>query len=133
MGLLRSDLPTIIVGETEHHDLVVLAMSGVGHTADAADDLLFELERAMVLDDWSLPREIIRMGSSVLYDLDKAGPRREILSYPDEMDDTRGRISILTPVGTALLGLSPGQTMKWTCRDGARHELLVLAVEKPRL
>ncbi|TIP83132.1 MAG: nucleoside diphosphate kinase regulator, partial [Mesorhizobium sp.] len=37
----------------------------------------------------------------------------------------------LTPIGTALLGLSAGQSIMWTARDGRRHELSVLAVNRP--
>ena len=39
MGLFGSILPSIIVGEADRHDLLVLAMGGTGHTDDAADDL----------------------------------------------------------------------------------------------
>ncbi|MNW16687.1 nucleoside diphosphate kinase regulator [compost metagenome] len=50
------------------------------------------------------------------------------LVFPKDADISEGRISVLTPIGTALLGLSAGQTMGWTARDDRRHTLTVLAV-----
>jgi regulator of nucleoside diphosphate kinase len=37
----------------------------------------------------------------------------------------------MTPIGTALIGLSEGQSIQWSARDGRRHELTVLAVDRP--
>lgn len=51
--------------------------------------------------------------------------------FPVDADFAAGRISILTPIGTALIGLSPGQSIAWTARDGRRHQLTVLSVEPP--
>ena len=42
-----------------------------------------------------------------------------------------GTISILTPIGAALIGLSPGQSIAWTARDGRQHRLTVLSVAPP--
>lgn len=49
MGLFGPVLPPIMVGEADRHALVVLALGGIGHTADQADDLLYELGRAAVV------------------------------------------------------------------------------------
>ena len=42
------------------------------------------------------------------------------LVYPPEADIDAGRISVPTPIGTALLGLAEGQSIDWTARDGRR-------------
>ena len=52
--------------------------------------------------------------------------------FPGEADVAEGRISIMTPIGTALLGLSAGQSIAWTACDGRRYDLTVLSVEGPR-
>lgn len=52
------------------------------------------------------------------------------LVFPQDADISAGKISVLTPIGTALLGLSAGQTMDWTARDDKQHKLTVLAVTK---
>ena len=48
--------------------------------------------------------------------------------YPERADAAAQRISILTPVGAALIGLSEGQTMQWRTRDGNMKSLTVLKV-----
>jgi regulator of nucleoside diphosphate kinase len=70
------------------------------------------------------------MGSIVEFSSD-AGQRRVTLVYPVEADIAEGRISILTPIGAALIGLSQGQSIAWTARDGRRHRLTVLEVRQP--
>ena len=53
------------------------------------------------------------------------------LVYPAEADIDAGRVSVGTPIGTALLGLAEGQSIDWTARDGRRQRLTVVAVERP--
>jgi regulator of nucleoside diphosphate kinase len=129
MGFLGPKLPQIIVGEADRHDLLVLAMGGSGHTADAADDLLYELGRAKVVDDRRVPSHVVRMGSTIAVREDGGDVRVVRLAYPGE--EGRHDVSILSPLGTALLGLRPGQTMRWTDRDGIKRRVAVLAVREP--
>lgn len=122
--------PRIVVRETDHRQLLVLAMAGTGHTAEAADGLLYEMERARVVPDTKLPDDAVRMGSTALIRSDD-GPEREVtLVYPVDADISSGRISVLTPIGTALIGLSKGQSITFHSRDGKRHVLTVLAVRQ---
>lgn len=126
MGLFGRVRPPIVVGEGDRHDLLVLAMSGTGHSADQADDLLYELGRATAVDDDELPADVVKMGSTVNARIDGGVPRYLRLSYPHEQ--AHNSLSILTPMGTALLGLRAGQSMKWTDRDGRTHEVHVFSV-----
>ncbi|WP_343059588.1 GreA/GreB family elongation factor [Mycoplana azooxidifex] len=71
------------------------------------------------------------MGSTVEYEADTGDWRTVTLVFPKEADISEGRISVLTPIGTALL-LSAGQTMGWSGRDDRRHKLAVLAVTQHR-
>lgn len=76
----------------------------------AAADALFELlSEARLLPDGELPPERVAMRSEVLYQ-EHPGERRRavVLAYPEEANATRGRISVLSPVGLALLGRAPG-------------------------
>jgi regulator of nucleoside diphosphate kinase len=122
--------PDIIVGKDEHRTLLVLAMAGTGHTAIDADELLYELERAMVVADGFVPPEVVRMGSSVTFQTGDE-TRRVQLVYPKAADIAEGRISVLTPIGTALLGLRAGQSITWRTRDDRRQALTVLRVLPP--
>ena len=71
------------------------------------------------------------MGSIVEFRSDTGQQRRVALVFPGDADFAQGRISILTPIGAALIGVSPGQSIAWTARDGRRHRLTVLTVEQP--
>lgn len=116
MGLFWSGLPPIVIGEAERHDLLVLAMGGSGHSADAADDLLYELGRARVVHEARLPPDVVRMGSLAIISVDGGEKRMVRLTYPSDTGD--GGVSILSPEGTAILGLRSGQSMTWTDRNG---------------
>ena len=130
MGLFGRVLPPIMVGEGDRHDLVVLALGGAGHTADQADDLLYELGRAAVVHDKALPLDVVRMGSEVVASVDGGNPEHLWLSYP--YDAGPSDLSILSPLGTGLLGLRTGQSMRWTDRDGKIYEVRVVAVNNRR-
>ena len=54
--------------------------------------------------------------------------RRATLVYPGEEDLDAGRISVLTPVGAALIGLSEGQSMEWQGATGGRRKVKVRRV-----
>ena len=76
-----------------------------------------------------VPEDVVTMHSQVSYIDETTGERRRVtLVYPDEADVPAGRVSVLAPVGAALLGLSTGQTIEWEFPKGAHRRLRVLAV-----
>lgn len=123
--------PDIIVGHGDHRSLLGLAMAGRGHTTGDSDGLLYELERARVVEDDSVPPDVVRMGSAVRYMAGGGAERVVTLVYPKDADIQNGRISVLTPVGTALLGLRTGQSITWVTRDGRKQVLTVKSVTPP--
>ena len=126
-------LPQIIVSETEERRLTTLATTSelLRRGYDVAHTLLAELERANVVPDDRMPVQVVRMNSIVEFMVDgRASPRVELV-FPRNANIDDGRISILTPIGTALLGLSPGQSMPVLGNDGSEHQLTVLAVYDP--
>lgn len=85
-----------------------------------------ELERATVVPSHAVPRDVVTMHSRVRYLDEASGERREVqVVYPDEADLARNRISVLTPVGSALLGLSVDQAIEWDFPGGATRRLRV--------
>lgn len=124
-------IPEIVISAAEHRELLALAMAGTGLGTDAADDLLFKLERTRMLADQQMPVDVVRMGSTVTYRPDNGDDREVTLVLPAEADISEGRISVLTPVGTALIGLRTGQSTTWTARNGRDHVLRVLSVHQP--
>ncbi len=124
-------MPAIIVSVTDHHRLLGLAEAAEGRIPDVASVLQSEMERAQVVAADEVPANVVRMGSIVEFSADAGQRRRVTLVYPVEADIAEGRISILTPIGAALIGLSQGQSIAWTARDGRRHRLTVLEVRQP--
>jgi regulator of nucleoside diphosphate kinase len=124
--------PDIVIGKDEHRQLTVLALAGTEHTPEISDGLLYELERADVVPNERVPRDVVRMGSRVTF---RSGDDvREVgLVYPAEADIAQGLISVLTPVGTALIGLRAGQSITWRTRDGRKQVLTILRVSPPSM
>jgi regulator of nucleoside diphosphate kinase len=121
-------LPKIVVSEADHDRLVGLAMAIMNRSPELAESLLDEMERARVVAGGQLPANVVRMGSTVEYRTEDGQQRRVTLVYPADADIAAGRISILTPVGAALIGLAEGQSISWTARDGRNCRLTVLSV-----
>jgi regulator of nucleoside diphosphate kinase len=93
---------------------------------DGCEPLQGELARAIVVSDEAVPADVVTMGSRVAYTDESTGVTREItLVYPHEADGARGKVSVLAPVGTALLGLSAGQPIDWEFPDGRLRRLTV--------
>jgi regulator of nucleoside diphosphate kinase len=129
--LSHSLRPRITLCDTEHHQLLVLAMTGVGHPPDAGDELFRELDRARVVPENKLPGDVVRMGSRVTYRSDDGEVRTVKLVYPGQADIAAEKISVLTPVGTALIGLRAGQSITWLTRTGQKKVLTALSVIPP--
>jgi regulator of nucleoside diphosphate kinase len=88
-----------------------------------------ELDRAELVEPAAVPRDVVTMHSCVRFiDHDTDEVRCITLVYPGEEDSRQGRITIITPVGSALLGLRPGATMAWRTMDGRIKRLSVLEV-----
>lgn len=69
------------------------------------------------------------MGSSVRFSSDLGEERVVTLVFPGNADIAEGKVSILSPIGAALVGLTVGQSIHWTGPDGRVHRLTVTAVE----
>jgi regulator of nucleoside diphosphate kinase len=78
-----------------------------------------ELERACIVPDAELPAEVITMDSIVeLEDMDNGELMTYALVYPERADITRGHVSILAPLGTAMLGYRVGDEFDWPVPGG---------------
>ncbi len=122
--------PPLTVARSDHGELTRLALAGTGYSSEAAEDLLHELERAKVVSDKSVPPDVVRMGSQVRFRTGR-DERQVTLTWPAEADIATRRISVLTPVGTALIGLRAGQSISFRTRDGRPQMLTVLEVLPP--
>jgi regulator of nucleoside diphosphate kinase len=124
--------PNIRISETDHSRLTALASTSMTENPEISEELLDELDRAKVVADRSIAAEVVQMGSTVTYRASTNDTKTVKLVFPGEADISEGKISILTPIGTALIGLSIGQSISWTARNGRRHELTIQDVIHPQ-
>lgn len=123
--------PAITVTRSDLERLSRLGETFAAKNPDVSEALLTELDRARVVDDGRLPANVVRMGSSLRFTSDLGEDRSVTLVFPGEADIAEGKVSVLTPIGAALIGLSQGQSIDWTARDGRVHRLTVESVAAP--
>ncbi len=129
--LVRSrSVPNIIVSNADYERLTDLATASIERLPEVAEELLSEMDRAKIVRDDHVPPNVVRMGSTVTFRSDDGRERTETLVYPVDEDSDAHKISVMTPVGAALIGLAEGQSISWTARDGRRHELTVVEVKQ---
>ena len=96
---------------------------------DALERLDAELARANVVEPTEVSGDVVTMNTRVRFEDELSGTTREItLVYPEEADADAGRVSVLSPVGSALLGLRVGQSIDWLAAKGRRMRYRVVAV-----
>jgi regulator of nucleoside diphosphate kinase len=120
--------PNIYMSEADHRRLSGL----VGFPTEALSGaalLRNELDRAIILGPTDTPRSFVRIGSIVTYeDCATSRVRTVQLVLPEDANIDENRISALTPVGAALLGLKVGRAFVWGPKDRAR-KVRILSVE----
>ncbi|WP_249141098.1 nucleoside diphosphate kinase regulator [Bradyrhizobium manausense] len=125
--------PPITLTVNDYERLSMLARAAENRMPDVSSVLTEELERAHVLAD-GRPEHTVCMGSEVQFRDDSSGSVQTVtLVYPGDADISQGRISVLTPVGSALIGLSTGNSITWETRTGDLRRLTVLHVREPQL
>lgn len=85
-------------------------------------DLQAELLRAKVVDSSEVPPDVITMESTVrLRDLDTGEVETYTLVYPEQANIAKSRLSILAPIGTAIIGYRAGDVVRWPVPSGTRR------------
>jgi regulator of nucleoside diphosphate kinase len=98
--------------------------------ADALEALATALESAVLVPSHRIPPDVVTMRSRlVLKDTETGARRVVVLSYPEESQPHLGHVSVLTPVGVALLGLSQGAVVGWPLPSGRTAVLRVEEVQ----
>jgi regulator of nucleoside diphosphate kinase len=121
-------LPHILISTADEKRLTAIATAAMQSLPEVSATLLSELERADVWPETAMPANVVRIGSIIEFEVDDGRRLKVQLVLPEDADINAGRISVLTPVGAALIGLSPGQSMEWSGNDGKEHLLTVLSV-----
>lgn len=128
----RINDPPLVIDATHYERLQSLAFGAMKTTEESASRLLDELDRAEVRAPGSVPPDVVNIGSEVTFEDCATGRRQTVrLAFPGEADISARRISVLTPIGVALIGLQEGQQIDWETRDGETRRLRVLSVSPP--
>ncbi|WP_373045797.1 nucleoside diphosphate kinase regulator [Vulgatibacter sp.] len=95
----------------------------------AAEALEAELARAQVVAPEEIPADVVTMNSRVRFVDETNGSEREAtLVYPQDASAAEGRISILAPIGAALIGLRAGDSIDWPMPNGRSKRLRIVEV-----
>ena len=125
--------PRIIISEDDYGRLRFIAtMSKMGRRLPPTGlALASELDRARVVPATELPNSVVAMGSTVVFRDDDTGRIDKItIVYPEEDAQDCRLLSALTPLGTALIGLSEGQSIRWRSAVGDLRNLTILHVSQ---
>jgi regulator of nucleoside diphosphate kinase len=125
--------PDILLCTEDHRRLRDLAHAGLNLASTVAEDLLYELDRANVLPPDQMPADVVRMGSTVRYRTSGGEQREVTLVFPGQADIERNLVSVMTPIGAALIGIRKGQSITWITRDGRKQVLTALRVMQPEI
>ncbi len=121
--------PSIIVSSNDLERLEGLLTLPAFRSRSDLDGLREELERADVREPEDMPADVITMNSRARFLEEGTGREYELtLAYPKDANAAESRVSIFSPAGSALLGLSAGQTIDWKTADGKSIRLKVLEV-----
>ncbi len=124
-------LPTITLTNSVHERLSELAFAAGNRLPEVAEYLERELDRAHVVSDDALPPSTVTIGSHVTFvDCDTEQRHSVTLVWPMGEDSSHHRLSVMTPVGAALIGLRAGQSIGWKNRMGIWRRLKVEAVSQ---
>jgi regulator of nucleoside diphosphate kinase len=124
---MATPLPRITLSRFDFERLERL-LEKVGRRPDL-DALREELERAEIVAPAQVPPTLVTMNSVVRFVDDESRRESEVaLVFPARADTEKNRISVLAPVGSALLGLSVGDSIDWPLPNGRTRRLRVVGV-----
>jgi regulator of nucleoside diphosphate kinase len=121
-----ANLPQIYLTQDDVDRLLKLVEAQPGKQTEKLES---ELVRAQVVPREKIPDDVVTMNSRVIFEDETTRERREItLVYPGSADIDAGKISVLVPIGTALLGLRVGQSIDWELPGGDKHRYRIVEV-----
>jgi regulator of nucleoside diphosphate kinase len=102
--------------------LIAAAEESDGHERKDLDSLAGELDKAEIVSPKDIPPDVVTMNSKVvLRDLGTSEKMTYVLVFPGDADIDTGAISVLAPVGTAILGYAKGDVVEWAVPSGTRR------------
>lgn len=125
--------PIVFINADHQARIEALAEGAMERNPALANRLLDEISRARIVAPEHFPPTAADIGSRVTYrDETTRLKRAVVLVFPEDADVTRQHISVVTPLGVALLGLQKGQEFYWDARANPQWKLTVTNVEPPQ-
>ncbi|HEX5958740.1 MAG TPA: GreA/GreB family elongation factor [Hyphomicrobiaceae bacterium] len=119
-------LPPIIVGTQDYYRLIGTVGTARHRGSPNAEALVAEMQRAVIVHPDDLPWGVVSTNSRVTYRLDDhPDVYTRVLVHAGEATCPGVHLSVMTPLGTALLGLGTGDRMPFRTSDGEQHQVLV--------
>ncbi len=111
--------PAIIINELDAERLDALLEQPAFADSDIAKALTSELDRADIVSPQEIPADVVTMNSNVRFrDLQNGEEYVRTLVYPASLKDSTAQISVMAPIGAALLGLRVGNSIIWQLPNG---------------
>jgi regulator of nucleoside diphosphate kinase len=124
---MMSAAPQIVLSRFDRDRLERL-LDKIGPRLDL-EALREEIERAEIVEPEAIPENVVTMNSVVRFVDQESGRESAVkLVFPGHADVESSRISVLAPVGSALLGLSVGDSIDWPLPHGRTLHLCVVAI-----
>lgn len=128
----RAALAPIIITEHDSDRLYRLALAHEDDMPEVSAFLHGEIARARIVKRHRVPPMTVTMNSVFEFNDESSGRERRItLVYPGHADIDRNRVSVMSPVGAALIGLSEGQSLTWDSGRGQRTVRVTRMVFQP--
>jgi len=122
--------PNITISELDADRLELLLEKVSGNETPIRDALETEIGRATILPSEKMPTNVVTMNSKVKFKVSGSNDTFELtLVYPKDLDSSGTKISILAPVGSALLGLKEGDSIEWAKPGGGNMEVSIDTIE----
>lgn len=121
--------PKIIVSSQDLERLEALLDALPGNASEHKSALMEELSRAEIVEPQEMPPTVVTMNSTVRFVIESSGEEFCMtLVYPKDLNGSEDRISVLAPIGSALLGLSTGDRIEWPAPGGALIKVKIVEI-----
>jgi len=124
--------PAIVVTSDDFNTLNRIAEGAADTMPELAAELGQELDRARILPEGRSSPDHVRIGSEVTFRDETTGKQSAVtLVWPQDADIAANKISVVTPIGVALIGMAADRSIDWTTRSGEVKRLTVTEVRDP--
>jgi len=135
MNETSNSLPRLRLTTADHERLRLLvdtAIQSQPRLRETLAPLQAELKRAEVLAQADIPSNVVIMGATVQIEDKESGELDTYtLVYPEQADGAEGRLSILAPIGMAIIGFAEGDSFIWRTPGGQRQLYISKVIQPP--